>query len=325
MDPLLKNAVDSIRVGVEDYETRERARVLSAVRNLHAGLLLLAKWILVRSVPNATEDEVIAIAYEPEPDRVGGVRYVPAGRPTIGFRDIPDRLGKFDLSLTVEATKRLGSLAKVRNSVEHRYPDAAEESLRQTVAGAFVVAAELFRLGGLVPVNELGKAWDVMLAVNEVHEQELVECRATFRNVAWRFDLDDGVGPECPTCGSDLLKQIEPDNKAQDYVRGKCLACGAELDAETVVECLVGEQYWVDEYRAAKDGAHGVLYECRSCGLSTYINEFGSNGEVTGCVTCGFKLGTCGICRNHLMPYDLHYDSDDLCGSCGFRIEKERD
>lgn len=35
------DAVDSIRVGVEDYETGERVRALAAVRNLHAGCCCL--------------------------------------------------------------------------------------------------------------------------------------------------------------------------------------------------------------------------------------------------------------------------------------------
>ena len=39
MDRLLDNAMESIRIGVEDYETQEEARSRSAVRNLHAGLL----------------------------------------------------------------------------------------------------------------------------------------------------------------------------------------------------------------------------------------------------------------------------------------------
>ena len=40
MDRLLDNAMESIRIEVEDYETQEEARSRSAVRNLHAGLLL---------------------------------------------------------------------------------------------------------------------------------------------------------------------------------------------------------------------------------------------------------------------------------------------
>ena len=320
MDALLKNATDSIRVGVDDYETRESARTLSAVRNLHAGLLLLAKWVLVRTAPKATEDDVIAIAYEPVPDGVGGVKYVPKGTSTIGLRDMEPRLKSFGLNLSLKAKKRLESLARVRNAVEHRYPDTVGESLRQTVSGAFVVAAELFRLGALDPADVVGRAWRVMLGVNEVYEKELAACRATFRKVEWKFSIPDGVGPECQECGSELVEQIEPDNRAQEDARGKCRSCGGEMDEETVVESLVGSAYWAVDYEYGDDP---VLHACPSCSLETYVNEFDGNGEVTGCVVCGFKLGTCFRCGTDLTPDDRYDDAEDLCGSCGHMIAKE--
>ena len=48
LDEILKNAVRSIQLGVEDYETscvfEEDARAISAARNLYAGVLLLFKY-----------------------------------------------------------------------------------------------------------------------------------------------------------------------------------------------------------------------------------------------------------------------------------------
>jgi hypothetical protein len=40
---LLNNAIGSITVGVEDSASTESARLLSAVRNIYAGILLLYK------------------------------------------------------------------------------------------------------------------------------------------------------------------------------------------------------------------------------------------------------------------------------------------
>ena len=98
--------------GVEDYETQEEARSRSAVRNLHAGLLLLAKWVLVKSVPNASEDEVIATFYEPMPDGKGGVRYVPARNQTIGLQEIPGRFKRFGSSAEREDQEAAGIARK---------------------------------------------------------------------------------------------------------------------------------------------------------------------------------------------------------------------
>ena len=324
MDALLANAIASIQVGVEDYETGQPARTVSATRNLHAGLLLLAKWVLVGTVQNATEDDVIAIAYEPELDGADGVKYVPRGKRTIGLQDIERRFKKFGLKLSAEAKKRLTSLARERNAVEHRYtPEAA--LLRRTVSEAFVVATEFFRLGRLYPVDVLGNEWHVMLKVNEVYAKELAACQTTFGNVEWKFAVPDDVGPECPVCGSDLVGQIEPDNEAQDCARGKCRSCGEEIEAETVVECLVGPQYWALDHQSIKDGGEGVLYACPSCSRETYVSEFDENCEVTGCVNCEFKLGNCFRCHTNLTPDDLYDDTDDLCGYCGNLIAKVKE
>ena len=44
---LLSNAIESIRAGVEDYEQGSHGRLLAAVRNIHAGILLLYKLFIV--------------------------------------------------------------------------------------------------------------------------------------------------------------------------------------------------------------------------------------------------------------------------------------
>ena len=324
MDRLLQNAIDSIRVGVEDYETKENVRALAAVRNLHAGLLLLAKWVLVKSVPKASEDEVIRVAYEPEPDGMGGVRYVPGpGKQTIGLQDIHRRFDRFGLKLGPKTRKRLDSLAKVRNDIEHRYVSTGAASLRQTVSEAFVVASEMFRLGGLDPVQQLGNAWGVMLDVNEVYEKELEACWATFEDVEWRFPVRNGTGPECPHCESELVGQEDPGNEEQDLASGRCRSCGEEIEAEAVVECLVKSSFEWDDYVSVKETGEGVLFDCPSCMRETYVGEADDNGELIGCLGCGYKLGQCGVCGIGLRPDDLYGDSDDLCGYCGYKMTKD--
>ncbi|MEX2546021.1 MAG: hypothetical protein WD316_12905 [Phycisphaeraceae bacterium] len=40
---ILKNAIDSIELGVEDFRSENPKRLMSAVRNFYAGILLLFK------------------------------------------------------------------------------------------------------------------------------------------------------------------------------------------------------------------------------------------------------------------------------------------
>jgi len=48
MNPLLKNAVVSVQLGLEDFASDDERRVISAARNLYAGVLLLGKEVLRR-------------------------------------------------------------------------------------------------------------------------------------------------------------------------------------------------------------------------------------------------------------------------------------
>ena len=56
MSHLFDNAIQSIQLGVEDYQNDDPKRAVSAVRNFYAGVLLLAKEVLVRRVPKASPE-----------------------------------------------------------------------------------------------------------------------------------------------------------------------------------------------------------------------------------------------------------------------------
>jgi len=62
MSDLLKNAVASIQLGVEDFQRNDDLRrLLSAIRNFHAGVLLLCKEVLRRlSPPDSNEVHIKA-------------------------------------------------------------------------------------------------------------------------------------------------------------------------------------------------------------------------------------------------------------------------
>ena len=259
----------------------------------------------------------------PSRDGEGGVKYVPGpGKQTIGLQDIHRRFERFGLKLAPKTKKRLDSLARVRNDIEHRYLGSGAASLRQTVSEAFLVAAEIFRLGDVDPVEQLGNAWGVMLEVNEVYETEREACWATFENVEWRFPVRNGNGLECPGCESELVEHGDPHNTEQDRASGRCRSCGEEMDAEVVVDRLVKSSFeWVD-YVSVKETGESVLFSCPSCMRETYVNEADDDGELTGCLSCGFKLGRCGLCGTGLMPDNLYGDSDDMCGYCGYKMAK---
>ena len=109
--------------GVEDYQANDPKRALSAVRNFYAGVLLLAKEVLVRAAPGANPEDVIGARYKPVPDGSSGVTFTPASHQTIDFTTIGQRFKDFGLPINQKA---LDDLNRVRNEVEHHYtPEAA--------------------------------------------------------------------------------------------------------------------------------------------------------------------------------------------------------
>ncbi len=324
MSPLLDNAIQSIRIGVEDYEAHDPARALSAIRNLHAGLLLLAKEVLVQAVPNADEDDLIGAEYKPMPDDNGGVTYEKRSARTIGLAGIGERFKDFRIPVDRAALEKLSQL---RNDVEHRYTEKAPGVLRQTVAGTFPLAARMFRRVGVDPVERLGDAWKTMLDVHEVYEQELRTCRETFDRVEWRHEVVGRHPRECPKCRSELLEQIGPENREQECADSACRLCGARVSAETLVESAIAAHYSAAEFLDYKHGGDGVVFDCPECGLHTYVVDSepeDGGSEFVGCMACDHRVqGRCARCQEDLTPGNLGANRSGCCDYCEHMLFKD--
>ncbi|MXX74928.1 MAG: hypothetical protein F4210_15125 [Holophagales bacterium] len=324
MSPLLDNAIQSIRIGVEDYEAHDPARALSAIRNLHAGLLLLAKEVLVQAVPDADEDDLIGADYKPMPDGNGNVTYEKRSARTIGLAGIGERFKDFRIPVDQAALKKLSGL---RNDVEHRYTQEAPDAVRQTVAGAFPLVVRWFRRVGVDPVEKLGEAWKTMLEVRDVYEQELRACRETFDGVEWAHAVVGQAPRECPRCRSELLEQIEPENREQECADSACRSCGAKVSAERLVENAVAAHYSAAELLDYKHGGDGIVFDCPECGLHTYVVDSepeDGGSEFVGCVVCEHRVqGRCARCQEDLTPGNLGANHFGYCDYCEHMLLKD--
>ena len=94
MNSLFDNAIQSIQIGIEDYEHNDPKRALSAVRNFYAGTLLLAKEVLVRKAPKAAVMDVLATKFTPVPSGAGGVTFESNSK-TIDFDELGERFKAF--------------------------------------------------------------------------------------------------------------------------------------------------------------------------------------------------------------------------------------
>ncbi len=77
---LIKNAVESIQVGVEDFSSDDERRSVSAMRNIAAGLLLLFKYKLCLLSPASDPELLIKKDLIPTVDGDGRCIFVSRGK-----------------------------------------------------------------------------------------------------------------------------------------------------------------------------------------------------------------------------------------------------
>lgn len=318
MPSMFENAISSIRMGVEDYRQQDGDRALSAVRNLYAGVLLLAKEALIRKAPAADPREVIGAAFKPVPDGRGGVDHVVSGHRTIDFDTIDKRFKDFGLVID---RKALSELNEIRNDIEHHYTDKPEASIRTAIAKAFPVVSSLFRQIDENPVEHLEGAWEAMLEERALYDHEFTAARASLTAVTWHASFMADAKLKCGDCGSELLEQLDADNTSQGCVEFRCRNCGATPESEGVVEAAVDDAYGMEAYLRVKEAAEdGPIYDCPVCNRHTYLEE----EDI--CANCGEGLDyerECMRCNTHISIQDYLDGMDNgLCGYCSHQAEK---
>jgi rubrerythrin len=319
MSALFSNAVESIRMGIEDYAVDKPARSLSAVRNFYAGLLLLAKEVLVRKAPNADPDDVIGAKYKPVPNGNGGISYVQEGHTTIDFGTIGKRFKDFGISINPKALEELNG---IRNEIEHRYTNKPAQVVREAIARAFPVTVQLFREVDEDPRVLLQDAWPIMLEARELFEQERTRCRATLDSVAWLSSTVADTHLRCTECGSDLVEQRDPQNTDQEKLELLCQGCGETLHWEAEIIDAVERACAGEAYDRFKDtGDVGPVHDCPACGSEAYIDT------EDACAVCGETSdweATCMRCSSGIPLEDALAGFDEgLCSYCTHTMNKD--
>jgi len=312
---LLTNAVESIQVGVEDYNGGSRPRLLSAVRNIHAGILLLYKEALLRASPPDSNEALIKARIEPIRDADGDVTFVGVGRKTVDTRQIRER---FD-SLGIHTDwKLLESITSVRNDIEHYFPNVTHDAIRGVVASAFILIRR-FTSDELEkePRTLLGQpTWDAMLAAAELHAVERAACDVELEKVAWESDaLDEGIRElRCPDCGSDLLRPIRGSSFID--VELECVSCGMAHGPDGYIPLAVEKALEWESYVAMDDGDEQPYTECPECFTATYVLA------ENRCAGCGASVEReCIRCGNSIPASELA--SAPLCGYCEHIMSKD--
>lgn len=320
MSDLLDNAVASIQLGLEDYSSKDKRRVISAVRNLYAGVLLLCKEVLRRLSPPDSNDVLIRTRRRPTKDADGTIRYVGEGKHTIDRAEIEKIFS--DLNIDVDLSK-LKRLSEIRNDIEHMAPSVGPTLIQEAIADAMpIIRAIVVNELKEEPAELLGAdAWDAMLKRAEIFKQEQEACRATFEAVDWGSDAlaHAATNFRCPECGSTLLRNNKAEAKRFDEVDLACSKCGAPADAEYVFEEALERELRFDDYTARKEGLGVALDICPECGRDTFVVS------EDRCANCAFSLDgrECFVCSEQLSLDDYRYGSGNLCSYHQHTLSKD--
>jgi hypothetical protein len=313
---LLTNAVESIQVGVEDYKHGSRPRLLSAVRNIHAGILLLYKEALRRKSPPHSNDVLVMAKMVPSRDSDNKVIFVGEGKRTADTLQIKERFQGLGISTD---WKRVDRIADVRNDVEHRYPQLAQEALQSVIADSFIIVRDFIAEELDADPRELlgDETWQTMLEVSEVHTKEKRECDSLLAQVDWVSSaLKEGLTDlTCANCGSDLLHPNSAGNSYED-VQLQCSSCGETEAPESYVPRAIASALHSAAYQAYKEGGETPYVLCPECCEKAYVVE------ERRCALCGHEAEhRCTLCGNYILPEELY--SSPLCGYCNYMMNKD--
>lgn len=306
---LLKNAIESIQIGVEDYEDGAKERIISAVRNIHASILLLYKEALRRLSPQNSNDVLIKSKIVPSLDQNGQVKFVGEGASTVNVHQIKNRFKKLDISTD---WRKFDSISKIRNDIEHYYTEDDHDIIQQVIAKSFTIISSFIETELKEKPSNLIDfiTWSTMLNVSEVYEKQKRKCLIKINKVNWiSSTLKDGVRDiSCVMCDSDLLIPTVITLDLQD-IDLECRSCGAKERARGFIPRAVKRALGFESYKSYVDGLEYPYGTCPECNLESYVLK------EKRCAFCGEEAEEfCDICGTKIPPNEMMWSP--LCARC---------
>lgn len=312
MNTLLSNAVNSIQIGVEDYQSTDPRRMLSAVRNLSAGILLLFKERLRELSPPGSEDVLIMQNIRPTRGSDGAIHFNGSRRRTVDVQQIRERFESLQICVD---WKRFESISEARNNAEHFCLTLPEARIKEILADAMHIMHEFIRHElRREPVELLGAdTWKVLLGLSEIHAAESAACIRALSVVEWGEEIIATVAKElrCTECGSRLLRPHEPMSYEISDLQLSCVACGtSDISYGDMVEAAVKKHLFTDLYLAYTEGGEVPIGACSVCGKEAFIYDHGI------CVACGNaeSITHCQSCGGTFDSNEL--DEFEVCELC---------
>lgn len=312
MSDLFNNAIAAIEAGIEDYNADQAKRSLTAVRNIFAGIILLAKEALISLVPTADPDVILAERIRMVPDGSGGIKLEKKGKSTLDVQGVMERFKDLKSPLPNELEKRLSELQAARNDIEHKHTSLTHVALKALIAKAFPIILYFLQFLKKNPPSCLGDAYETLVSVTESEDAERKRCLNSFSNIDFPFKELEAQSFYCDKCQSELVEQTDPNTVDHEEITCKCNLCKEIFDADNATEAAINHKYSYDLY---KNGLQRVE-TCPQCFLHCFVTG-------VGCVWCKATLGQCGRCGAALTPDTIDLDQPDMCDYCGYMTAKD--
>lgn len=319
---ILKNAVEAIQIGLEDYKNEDSRRAQSAIRNIFAGMLLLFKEKLRRMSPENSDEVLIKQSIIPILNAKGELSFLGKGKKTVDVQQIRERFKELGIKVDWKVIEEINNL---RNNIEHYYTDESSSVINEVVSKSFGIIRD-FCINYLEeePSIIFGRlSWDIFLEAKEVYEKEKDESGQSLLKVDWTFPtLTEAINNiRCPSCKSDLIHAKDIDRYAPGEAMPLwCRKCNGEFDLAHAIEECITEELATEAHLAVIDGGNDPYTDCPECGQSTFvfIEEC--------CLACGFEQEgkNCLVCGTSL-DIEEAYDGA-LCSYHKWALERaERD
>jgi RNase P subunit RPR2 len=312
---ILQNAVDSIDLGMEDYDSADPRRLISCARNISAGILLLFKAKLASLSPLGSDEVLIKQRILPVNDQ-GKIEWRGASDKTVDVYQIKERFKS--LGITADWS-RVDKIIAYRNDIEHYFSAMSKDSTRSLIANSFIVIRDFVKNHLQMDPRDLFErgTWDALINVTEVYEKEKKECTEHIESLKTKYTVLQRAldGYQCEACGSGLI-DVNNQGSTLSTANFECRSCGHEWEFEEIAPKAIDDYFAHDNYRAVKDGGDVANVTCPNCNADTYILE------EEACVICGSTFNRdCGMCSGTIDP-ELMGESG-LCSYCSNLISRE--
>lgn len=310
---LFENAIHAIQAGAEDFAlgAGNDGRLKSAIRNVHAGVLLLFKTHLQRLSPPGSDEVLLKQNIKPIQLTDGSITFVGDGKKTADVQTIKSRFTALNIDVDWSSFE---AATKIRNEVEHYFTKQPEQLVREAVADCFSIAHQVCTalLGKDLRSHLSEEAWERLIEIEKIIDCEKHRCFESRSHFQPNSDFArEGLRQfVCTECYSRLILFRE-DGSAE------CRCCGKSWSQSEIVLDIVKSAGADDHYDAIKDGGSLTVIDCPECNEFTYIvcEAYCVNCECScpsECALCGMGIPAeeidggsyCSWCQNLLSKDD---------------------